>query len=159
MKVLVVSDTHGRIGRLQTIIEKVQPVDLLIHLGDFEGNKYYIESIIDCELEIVSGNNDIDPELLDEKIINIGKYKVLITHGHRFSVNSGIDRLANYGASKGVDIVMFGHTHKPIIEYRNGITMVNPGSLTYPRQENAKPSYLITELDSYGEIHFTKIFL
>ena len=39
------------------------------------------------------------------------------------------------GAARKVDIVMFGHTHKPYFEQKDGITVLNPGSLAYPRQE------------------------
>ena len=45
------------------------------------------------------------------------------------------------GAARKVDIVMFGHTHKPYFEQKDGITVLNPGSLAYPRQEGRKGSY------------------
>ena len=61
--------------------------------------------------------------------------------------------------AKGVDIVMFGHTHKPIIKKSGGVIAVNPGSISYPRQEGRKPSYIIMEIDEKGELHFTINFL
>jgi hypothetical protein len=54
----------------------------------------------------------------------------------------------------GADIVMYGHTHKPVIDISKNIIAINPGSLSYPRQENRKPSYIIMDIDSDGEARF-----
>ena len=52
------------------------------------------------------------------------------------------------------------HTHKPHLEYcRDGLVVLNPGSLSYPRQEGRKPSYMLMELDHQGEAHFTICYL
>ena len=42
MKILVVSDTHRRLDNLQIVLERVQPVDMLIHLGDAEGEEKFL---------------------------------------------------------------------------------------------------------------------
>ncbi len=49
---------------------------------------------------------------------------------------------------------MFGHSHKPLVDISQNIIAVNPGSLSYPRQEGRKPSFVIMELDKEGEAHF-----
>lgn len=46
---------------------------------------------------------------------------------------------------------MFGHTHKPYLETKDGVTILNPGSLSYPRQEGRRPSYMIMDIDEAGE--------
>ena len=38
---------------------------------------------------------------------------------------------------------MYGHTHKPVVDQDRDIIAVNPGSLTYPRQEGRSPSYIV----------------
>ena len=58
MKILIVSDTHGRNHYLTDIIKRVSPIDLFIHLGDFENGEDYIKSIITCPVEFVTGNCD-----------------------------------------------------------------------------------------------------
>ena len=63
MKALIVSDTHGSHRNLERVIEKEQPLDLLIHLGDVEGGEDYIEAIADCPVHVVAGNNDFFSEL------------------------------------------------------------------------------------------------
>ena len=87
MKVLIVSDTHRRHGNLETVLENVGKMDLLIHLGDAEGEEDYIEAIAGCPVEIIAGNNDFFSNLDKEKVILLGKYKVLLTHGHYNNVH------------------------------------------------------------------------
>ncbi len=55
---------------------------------------------------------------------------------------------------RGMDIAMFGHTHRPFLDYSKGITMLNPGSVSYPRQDGHEPSYALMEIDSSGEAHY-----
>ena len=58
-----------------------------------------------------------------------------------------------------VDIVMCGHTHKPVIDIGRNLTLLNPGSMSYPRQEGRRPSYIIMEIDREGKAHYTINFL
>ena len=53
MRVLLVSDSHGRNQNMEKVIRKVSPVDLLIHLGDLEGSEGYLEAIAPCPVEIL----------------------------------------------------------------------------------------------------------
>ncbi len=84
MKILIVSDTHGKDTYLEQVIEREKPIDMLLHLGDLEGSEDYICAIAPCPVEMVSGNNDYFTQIEREKIIKIGAYKVFMTHGHRF---------------------------------------------------------------------------
>ena len=52
-------------------------------------------------------------------------------------------------------MVIYGHTHRPVITEENGIKVLNPGSLTYPRQEGRKYTYIIMEIDEKGEVECT----
>lgn len=54
---------------------------------------------------------------------------------------------------------MFGHTHKPCLDMRKGITVLNPGSLSFPRQDGRRPSYMLMEIDREGEAHYTVNYL
>ncbi|MDF2908083.1 MAG: hypothetical protein K0R34_3404 [Herbinix sp.] len=155
MKVLIVSDTHGRNHYLIDTIGRVGPIDLLIHLGDFENGEDYIRSMIDCPVEFVSGNNDFFNGLPKDKLIHIGKYRVLLTHGHRYGVNFSTGALVEAAKKLKADIVMFGHTHIPMIDLTGSIWTVNPGSLALPRQNGRIPTYVIMDLDSQGDAHFS----
>ena len=159
MKVLIVSDTHRRHGNLETVLENVGKMDLLIHLGDAEGEEDYIEAIAGCPVEIIAGNNDFFSNLDKEKVILLGKYKVLLTHGHYYNVTVGVERLKEETRERGIDIAMFGHTHRPYLEIGNELVILNPGSISFPRQEGRKPSYILMEIDDRGEAHFTINYL
>ena len=155
MKVLIVSDTHRKHENLEKAIEKEGKLDLLIHLGDAEGNEDYIEQIAGCPLEIVSGNNDFFSDLPRELEMTIGKYQVMLTHGHYYNVSLGIENILQEGREREMDIVMFGHTHRPVLNVKDDIVILNPGSISYPRQEGKKPTYMIMELGEDGEASFS----
>lgn len=154
MKILIVSDTHKKHDNLVRILEQEENIDLMIHLGDSEGYEDYIAELAGCPLEIVSGNNDFFTDLDREKELQIGKYQVLITHGHYYYVAMGVEDLKREAVSRGMDVVMFGHTHRPFLDYSRGIVTLNPGSVSFPRQEGRRPSYALMELDPKGEAHF-----
>lgn len=155
MKVLIVSDTHGRNHNLLKTLERVSPIDLLIHLGDFDGGEEYIRSIAHCPTEMVSGNNDFFNGLPREVVMRIGKYVVMLTHGHRYGVNYGTGNLIEAARRNQADIVMFGHTHVPMISLNDNVWVINPGSLSLPRQYGRVPTFIIMEIDANEEVHFT----
>ncbi len=154
-KIMIVSDTHKQHVTLKKALKTEGPIDMLIHLGDAEGEEDYIRELADCELEIIAGNNDFFSDLDREKYIKIGKYNVFLTHGHYFYVSLGLDVLKDEAISRGVDIVMFGHTHRPVIEIGREITVINPGSLSYPRQDDKKPTYIMMEIDDQENVKYT----
>ncbi len=49
---------------------------------------------------------------------------------------------------------MFGHTHRPVIQVEDEITLINPGSISYPRQQDGKCTYIIMEISDSGEFTF-----
>jgi len=155
MKILIVSDTHGKNTNILNTIERVGPIDLLIHLGDFEGGEEYIKSIANCPVEMVSGNNDFFTGLPKEVIMRIGKYVVMLTHGHRYGVNYTTTNLVETAKKNHVNIVMFGHTHVPMINMTEEVWLINPGSLTQPRQHGRKQTFIIMDIDDEGNAHFT----
>ena len=79
----------------------------------------------------------------------------MLTHGHRYGVKSNTDDVLELAKKNKADIVMFGHTHMPLIDLSGKIWIVNPGSLSLPRQNGRIPTYIIMELDDQGEAHFT----
>ncbi|QNM06605.1 metallophosphoesterase family protein [Qiania dongpingensis] len=159
MRILVVSDTHRQNGNLCKVLAKVGKPDMLIHLGDAEGSEDYIREIAGCHLEIIAGNNDFFSSLPREKEIEIGSYHVLLTHGHFYNVSFTLERLREETRERGMQIAMFGHTHRPVIDQGGAVTLINPGSLSYPRQEGRRPSYIMMELDREGVAHYTINYL
>ncbi|MGI6008231.1 MAG: metallophosphoesterase family protein [Ruminococcus sp.] len=159
MKVVIISDTHGHAGNLKGVIEKVWPVDALIHCGDVEGEEDYIAEMAGCPLYVVAGNNDYFSTLEREMEFELGGKKIFLCHGHYYGVSMGAETIREEGESRKVDIVMYGHTHRPYLDIRKNITVLNPGSLAYPRQIPRDPSYMVMEIDSGGDAHFTVRYL
>ena len=159
MKILIVSDTHGRHGNLDEVLEREGKIDMLLHLGDVEDDEHYIEAIAEYPVHMLSGNNDFFSYLPGEKEIKIGKYRVFMTHGHGHYVSVNTKRLREAARARGVDIVMFGHTHKPYIDVEGDLKVINPGSLSYPRQEGRQSSYVIMEINANGNASFELKFV
>ena len=150
MKILIVSDTHGRDDEFDKVLEIERPFDTLVHCGDVEGRDIYIEAAAECPCHIITGNNDFFPDLPREDEFQLGPHRVFLTHGHYYGVSRDLRDLVDEAASRECDIVMFGHTHKPMAEMRGGIMVINPGSLSYPRQLGRQPSYAVMELNMDG---------
>lgn len=159
MRVLIVSDTHRHNENYIKVVERVAPIDLVLHCGDSEGSEYLISEVIDCPLMIVAGNNDFFSELPRELEFMIGKYNVWLTHGHNYNVSYENETIKKAAKARGADIVVYGHSHRPVIELEGDIIAINPGSLSYPRQEGKRPSYVIMELDKHGNAGFEMYFL
>lgn len=159
MRILIVSDTHRQTSNLCKVLSKVGTPDMMIHLGDFESGEDYIREIAGCPVEMVTGNNDYFSDLPREKEIMLGRYKVFLAHGHTYHVSFTTERIRDEAALRGAQIAMFGHTHKPLIDRRGAVDLLNPGSLAYPRQEGRRPSYIMMEIDREGLAHYTVNYL
>lgn len=153
MKILVVSDTHGYTENLDKVLEREKNIEMMIHCGDVEGDERYIrERTGGYPCCIVKGNNDYFSDLPKGLVFDIFNYKIMVTHGHNYGVSMSTDGLREEARLRGVQIVLFGHTHRPFVEEKNGIVLMNPGSLTYPRQANHKASYILMEIEENGKV-------
>lgn len=117
MRVLIISDTHGRHTAFDRAIMEAGKIDYLVHLGDTEGGEDYIEAFCGCPAYILAGNNDFFSRNLREMEIYFGKKKAFMAHGHQYSVSLGVERILDEGRSRNADIVMFGHTHRPYLNF------------------------------------------
>ena len=152
MKYLVVSDTHGVHWKLKKVVDKVKP-DAVIHAGDLSVTKEKLQNIIQCPLIAVKGNCDYGNQDLNEiERIKLGRHNILITHGERYHVGFGLERLLYLGQEQEASCIIFGHTHISLQDYREGIYLLNPGSLSQPRQHGRHFTYATLELDQNGEL-------
>ena len=161
MKILGVSDTHRKDDNLKLVLSEECPLDMLIHLGDAEGSEHFIPDWVnpECRMEMVLGNNDFFSRLDREREIDIAGHKAFITHGHYYGVSMGPEGLVDEAKSRGCDIAMYGHTHRPFLDVIDGVTVLNPGSLSYPRQEGRRPSYMIIHVDADGKMDYQQKYL
>ncbi len=154
MKILVVSDTHRSEVNLEKVVAYESPIDMFIHLGDIENREMKIDAMFDVRtaVHMVQGNNDFFSSLDREKEIMLGDHKALITHGHLYGVSMGAEILAQEARARGDDIAMFGHTHRPLLTKINDVIILNPGSISYPRQADRRASYSIINVEEGKEI-------
>ena len=154
MRLLVISDTHGYAERLEQLVGKIGKIDALIHCGDVEGQTDYIEKTAGCPCYFVAGNNDWSAYIPQELFLEMEGHKIMVTHGHTYGISMTREYLRREAESRGIDIVFFGHTHKPVIDTDGPIAMLNPGSLSYPRQQGRQPTYMIVEMNG-SNVHYT----
>lgn len=150
-QILIVSDSHKHNAVLNKIFEANPSIDTCIHCGDLQDNENTLQ--ID-KLYIVRGNNDF--ELYpNELILEIGNHKLYITHGHIQDIEYSDQKIFEKGKDTGANIVLFGHTHDPKFYTKEGIVMINPGSVSFPRSRTLYiPTYAILTLSDTIECHF-----
>ena len=106
------------------------------------------------EIYMVPGNNDFFLPMQKELEIRLGKYNVLLTHGHYYYVSLDLATIKSEAVARGKDIVMFGHTHRPVIDVSDDVTLINPGSISYPRQADKKCTYIIMKINDDETLEF-----
>lgn len=133
MRIGVLSDTHGHLGRAQGAKAVLENLNLILHAGDLASDAPPLERMLQCKVIAVSGNCDINSMEPSEKILDIEGKKIFLTHGHLYRVKFGVDKLYYRAKELSVDLVVFGHTHVPYNEVIDDILFFNPGSLSLPR--------------------------
>lgn len=115
MKIFVVSDSHGMNYGIEKVIDEYGPFDKMIHLGDSEVSQMSLQEAAQCEIEAVVGNSDRGLSYPETKVLEIGKHRIFITHGHRSLVDVDIEYLIRDCKNANADTAMFGHIHKPLV--------------------------------------------
>ena len=95
----------------------------------------------------MAGNNDFFSDLSRELDFTLDGHRAFLTHGHHFLVSMDLENIRAEGIARGAEMVFFGHTHRPVARTAGGIYLFNPGSLSYPRQEGRRPSYIVLKID------------
>ncbi|MGI6108753.1 MAG: metallophosphoesterase family protein [Eubacteriaceae bacterium] len=147
MRIGLVSDSHGSKDALLNAVDAIGEADLIIHAGDYASDSEWIKEYVGIPVMSVRGNCDFYdesyPEFIDTKV---GGHHLLVEHGHRQHVKSGIEDFLIDARAHEADIAVFGHTHIPQIVEIRGVLLVNPGSVSLPHGSNS-PSCAVITLD------------
>lgn len=146
MKVLVISDTHGKDENFNRVWEMEKPVDYILHCGDVEGRAEYIRRKTPGPCCIVAGNCDYYGELPPLVEFDLEGHHLLLTHGHQQGVRQGFEGILRAARLHEAELVCFGHSHVPVLQWEDGILLCNPGSLSFPRQAGRHPSYIVLDV-------------
>ena len=146
MEILIFSDSHGRTGGMrEALARQTAPPAAVMHLGDGVRDACALE-LGEIPLYLVRGNCDgllygVQGPVPEECLTSLGGHLFFLTHGHRYGVKSGLGGLIGAAVRGGADIVLFGHTHRPLLEVlpagneAAGVTLsrplyrFNPGSI------------------------------
>lgn len=145
MKAVIVSDSHGRFGGIQDVIEREAPFDLFLHAGDIQGSIGRIEEWAGCPVYAVKGNCDWSGDYPQERMVPFGSHRIFLTHGHRYGVKTEHRTLAMAAKEQGADVAVHGHSHVPAVNEGYGVIVLCPGSIAEPRQQNRRPTYMVLE--------------
>lgn len=132
MKIAVISDSHYETSNINLLKKHIKDVNVIIHCGDGAPDIKILEKDFNGEIYAVKGNCDISNEYPTERIIELMGVKIFITHGNMYNVKYEYNTIFYKGKTIGADIVLFGHSHKALISNYDGITIMNPGSITFP---------------------------
>ncbi|WLR48523.1 metallophosphoesterase family protein [Halobacillus litoralis] len=152
MKIMVLSDTHmpKKAKQLpERFLEELVDVDAIIHAGDWQTLELY-ETLKDyAPVYGVYGNVDaeeIQSEFPAKQMLEWEGYRIGLVHGHGEKKTTEKRALEAF-KDDGVDVLIYGHSHIPVLRYFKKTLLFNPGSLTDKRR---LPMY------SFGKISLTK---
>ena len=152
MKLAIISDTHGYFERVKLATEKFfVDAEVILHAGDVLAhgvrNTHYSpedgydpkplsEFINASKIPFViargNGDSELDDDVLETPItpyahVFANGKRIVVNHGHFLPTDADKDKMA---AHLHADIFISGHIHKPVLERRNGIIFLNPGTVS-----------------------------
>ena len=149
----LISDTHGLVR--PEVHTALADVELILHAGDVGGDEILDELSIIAPIHAVFGNTDEpgNPRLPAAIDIDVGGLKIHVSHGHELGVPKPEKLLARYAA----DIIVYGHTHVPLVTKADGRLVVNPGAAG-PARFDILPSVAILEVaDGKADVRIVPI--
>ena len=120
----LISDTHGLLRA--DVHDALAGVSLILHAGDVGGDAILDELALIAPVAAVRGNTDAtgQPRLAERIDRVIGGVGVHVSHGHEVGSPTPAALLAAYDA----DVIIYGHTHRPLVSRVGGRLVVNPGA-------------------------------
>jgi uncharacterized protein len=157
-RVAIVSDTHMPRGRRELPVEHLRDADLILHAGDLStvGVLEELEAI-GPPVAAVHGNVDepaLRERLPEERVVEVGGARIAMVHDAGPS-KGRLERMRIRFAD--ADAVVFGHSHIPLHEEREGFQIFNPGSAT-DRRRQPRHTMGIAEVDG-GRVRFRHVTL
>ena len=157
-RIILIGDTHlprfGRTTLPAPLTEALRGADRILHAGDH--TEPFVVDLLEsfAPTDGVAGNND-PPELVErlglERVVTVEQVRIGMTHGHRGAGRTTPERAFHTfsNADPHVDAIAFGHSHQPMVERRNGVWLLNPGS---PTDRRRQPVFSFLSLTVQGSV-------
>ena len=143
MKFLVLSDSHGNLSNMERAVERESP-QWILHLGDCWRDGETLHSFYPgITFDQVPGNCDFRPGEPLEKLLLVTDKRILICHGHTYAVKQSLMAAGRAAEEQNLDLFLFGHTHRPLVDKRGKTLFLNPGSIG----EGGRPFYGVVTLE------------
>ncbi len=154
MKLLILSDIHGRNDLLVQVMEREADADNILFLGDgLEEMNRWQQQHPGHRVYAVRGNCD-EAYAPAEALAAFHGFLFFYTHGHHYGVKSSLEMLSEAAAARGAQVALFGHTHAPLHTTLNGIELFNPGSIQLAAwADGFGSSYGVITVTPEGELH------
>lgn len=131
MRIVVLSDSHGDAGALQRALLAQPKAEVVIHLGDGEAECERARASFPEKMFLqVRGNCDWGSTLPVTGTYEVDGVKIFYTHGHAYGVKSGLYNAVCAAREQGARVLLYGHTHKALTDYDDGLYIMNPGALS-----------------------------
>ncbi|MBM4026399.1 MAG: metallophosphoesterase family protein [Planctomycetes bacterium] len=120
-KIGVLSDTHGLLR--EEVARRLQGCDLILHAGDIDSPAVLARLGQIAPVVAVRGNVDTAPwarKLPVEEYVDVEDRRIVVVHD--------LSTLSLDPAAAGFAVVIYGHSHKPAVEWKDGLLYLNPGS-------------------------------
>ena len=142
MKILVLSDSHGHVSNMAAAVEQSAP-RMIFHLGDCwrDGERLH-QRFPNIPFHQVPGNCDFRPDAAAERLLFLADRRVLLCHGHTYGVKQSLISAGFAAEEQNLDLFLFGHTHRPLWDFRRRTLFVNPGSIG----RGPRPTCAVVEL-------------
>ncbi|MBQ8406448.1 MAG: metallophosphoesterase [Clostridia bacterium] len=141
-KLVLVSDSHGRIENLQKLAPIFEENDYVVHLGDGAADMRSFSKENPDKYYVMQGNCDY-ALALQEYVLEVEGVRIFMTHGHRYSVKTELLSLAMAAKARNCTVALYGHTHIANILEVDGVLCINPGSIKYPLEAGGSYCYLV----------------
>lgn len=149
MRILVMSDCHGRISPVRRALENEPEAVNVFYLGDGARQVYELSKEYSTrKFYIVRGNCDPFCDFPESGVVTLCGKNIFYTHGHRYGVKYDTGTLSVTAKETHADMALFGHTHISCIVYDDGLYLVNPGSVSEGR--DGRQSYAVIDIMPSG---------
>lgn len=142
MRILVLSDSHGDLSNMERAVERTDP-HMILHLGDcWRDGERLTGRFPAIPFHQVPGNCDYRSSEPAEKLLFLEDKRVLMCHGHTYGVKQSLLSAGLAAEEQNLDLFLFGHTHRPLVDRRGKTLFINPGSIGAA----LRPSYAVVTL-------------